>query len=288
MPARYSDGWTAASRPVALRLTENELVLAAPDGTQIDRWPLHALHSIDPWPVHGGLLRLASDTAPGARLTIFEPAIRDALLCAAPAAGRTPDRPLPTALFQLTVLSLIMLAVALGLYAAAPLYSGPLAARIPVAWEARFGNQMSKTVLDLAGWKQCREPSGKAALDRLVERLTAHLDSDYPIEVQVVDTDMVNAFAFPGGHVLLLHGLIDQAESVNEVAGVLAHEIGHVVKRHSMVALLRANVRTLLIESVLGGGTTVAQKLATAGNIFLELRHSRQNEVCANISGWGA
>ena len=280
--ASYGDGWTAASRPVALTLNEAELAIATPDGAGIDRWPLAGVHSIDPWPVDGGPLRLASETAPGARLTIFEPAIRDRLLRAVPAAARPPRRPLPPALFHLTVLSLVMVAVALGLYAAAPLYAGPLAARIPIAWEARFGSQVSTTVSDLAGWRHCSAPLGSAALARLVRRLTAHLDTDYPIEVRVVDDQMVNAFAFPGGHILLLHGLINQARSVEEVAGVLAHEIGHVVKRHTMVALVRANARTILIESVLGGGTTVAQKLATAGNLFLELRHSRESEMAAD------
>ena len=280
--ANYSDGWTAASRPVALTLNETELAITTPDGTGIDRWPLAALHSIDPWPVDGGPLRLASETAPGARLAIFEPAIRDRLLRAVPTATRPPRRPLPPALFHLTVLSLVLVAVALGLYAAAPLYAGPLAARIPIAWEARFGSQLSSAVRDLAGWRQCRAPYGSAALARLVRRLTVHLDTDYPIEVRVVDDEMVNAFALPGGHILVLRGLIDQAGSVEEVAGVLAHEIGHVVQRHSMVALLRANARAILIESVLGGTTTVAQKLATAGNLFLELRHSREAEMEAD------
>ena len=106
--ASYSDGWTAASRPVALTLNQAELAIAAPDGTGIDQWPLAGVHAIDPWPVDGGPLRLASEIAPGARLTIFEPAMRERLLHAVPAAIQPPRRPLPPALFHLTVLSLVM------------------------------------------------------------------------------------------------------------------------------------------------------------------------------------
>ena len=50
--ASYGDGWTAASRPVALTLNEAELAIATPDGAGIDRWPLAGVHSIDPWPVY--------------------------------------------------------------------------------------------------------------------------------------------------------------------------------------------------------------------------------------------
>jgi beta-barrel assembly-enhancing protease len=56
----------------------------------------------------------------------------------------------------------------------------------------------------------------------------------------VVNSDLVNAFAIPGGHVYLNRGLIERADNVSELAGVLAHEIGHVAQRHSVEQMQRA------------------------------------------------
>lgn len=57
----------------------------------------------------------------------------------------------------------------------------------------------------------------------------------------VVNSDVVNAFALPGGYVYLNRGLIERAGNMSEVAGVLAHEIGHVVERHGIERMARAN-----------------------------------------------
>ena len=280
--ARYSDGETAASHPALLTLTEIDLSITGQDGSRLGHWPFSALHSIDPWPIPAGPLRIGSETAPGARLTIFDPAFRDALLAKVPAAGRPPRRPLPRSLTQLTVLSLAMVAVALGLYAAAPWYAGPVSRLIPVSWEEQFGAGIKVAITDLFDWQVCTDPSGQAALEALVGRLTAGLASEYAFDVAVVDHKLVNALALPGGHLLLLRGLIDKARSADEVAGVVAHEIGHVLRRHSMVALVRSNARAILLDAVLGSSASIAQQVASAGNLALELRHSRQNEAEAD------
>ena len=56
----------------------------------------------------------------------------------------------------------------------------------------------------------------------------------------VVNSDVVNAFALPGGHIYVNRGLIERADNLSEFAGVLAHEIGHVAERHSVEQLQRA------------------------------------------------
>lgn len=81
------------------------------------------------------------------------------------------------------------------------------------------------------------------------------------IEVRVVDLDMANAFAIPGNRVFLLRGLIDEAESPDEVVGVLAHEIGHVIHRHPLAALIRGSGTAILFGLILGdvfGGSVIA------------------------------
>jgi predicted Zn-dependent protease len=68
----------------------------------------------------------------------------------------------------------------------------------------------------------------------------------------VVNSDVVNAFALPGGYVYVNRGLIERTDNVSEFAGVLAHEIGHVAERHSIEQLQRAQNANLGLQVLYG------------------------------------
>ena len=68
----------------------------------------------------------------------------------------------------------------------------------------------------------------------------------------VVNSDVVNAFALPGGYVYVNRGIIERADNVSELAGVLAHEIGHVAERHSIEQLQRAQNANLGLNVLYG------------------------------------
>ena len=68
----------------------------------------------------------------------------------------------------------------------------------------------------------------------------------------VVNSDVVNAFALPGGYVYVNRGLIERADNVSELAGVLSHEIGHVAQRHSIEQLQRAQNANLGLNVLYG------------------------------------
>ena len=67
----------------------------------------------------------------------------------------------------------------------------------------------------------------------MVARLDADARLPYPLRVSVLDHGMANALAVPGGRILIFRGLLEAADNPEEVAGVLAHEIGHVAARHT-------------------------------------------------------
>lgn len=98
----------------------------------------------------------------------------------------------------------------------------------------------------------------------------------------VVNSDVVNAFAVPGGFIYINRGLINRAENVSELAGVLGHEIGHVVARHGvdqMVRMQRAELGVNLAYVLLGrapSGVEQAGLQVGAGAFFA--RHSREAE----------
>ena len=117
-----------------------------------------------------------------------------------------------------------------------------LAPLIPSSWEKQMGDAL---VGDFGG-RFCATPQGSKALSKMVGALEKNAGD---LQVEVANIDMVNAVALPGGKVILFQGLLDTARSPDEVAGVLAHEIGHVREKHVMQSLLRQ----LGLSIVLGG-----------------------------------
>jgi predicted Zn-dependent protease len=149
-------------------------------------------------------------------------------------------------------------AALVGLYFAMPLLAEPIAAMVPRAWEERLGQAVIRQVGSMFGTRgrldACSAPAGRAALDRLVARLAATVETDYTFRVQVVDNGIVNALAAPGGYVIVFRGLIDKAESAEEVAGVIGHEMGHVIERHGTEALIRAQGMRIIFGAMAEGG----------------------------------
>ncbi|CAN5616919.1 M48 family metallopeptidase [soil metagenome] len=98
----------------------------------------------------------------------------------------------------------------------------------------------------------------------------------------VVNSDVINAFAVPGGFIYINRGLIDRTENLSELAGVLGHEIGHVVERHGVDQMVRmqraelgANLAFILLGRPPGQAEQVGLQLG-AGAYFA--RHSREAE----------
>jgi predicted Zn-dependent protease len=107
----------------------------------------------------------------------------------------------------------------------------------------------------------------------------------------VVDAELVNAFALPGGFVYVNRGLIETAGSASELAGVLGHEIGHVLLRHSAQQIEKAQ-KTNLGVSVVCGLTNICSSNAArvainVGGAALFARFSRHDEYQADSAAVG-
>lgn len=98
-----------------------------------------------------------------------------------------------------------------------------------------------------------RDASTNNYINQLGRQIAAQADSrGIPYTFYVVNSDVVNAFSIPGGYIYVNRGILERADNVSQVAGVLAHEIGHVVERHGVQQAQRAqNANTML--SVLYG-----------------------------------
>lgn len=132
-----------------------------------------------------------------------------------------------------------------------------LAPLVPQSVEKRLGDAL---VGDFGG-RFCDTTRGRAALAKLTGSLD---DKPQELQVEVANIGMLNAVALPGGKVVLFQGLLDQAKSPDEVAGVLAHEIGHVRERHVMQGLLRQMGLAVVLGGFDGtGGSTLNNVLST-------------------------
>jgi len=110
-------------------------------------------------------------------------------------------------------------------------------------------------------------------------------ESDYPIRIDYATNDMVNAFAIPGGQIVVFEGILNEMESWEELAALLGHELAHVNQRHSFQQMARS-VSSYLLLSVLTGD------VAGASSVFLEqasqineMANSRIHEKEADVVG---
>jgi Zn-dependent protease with chaperone function len=125
------------------------------------------------------------------------------------------------------------------------------------------------------------EPEGTAPpeLAALLERLARHWPGhEYALRVGVVELDAANAFALPGGQLLVTSALLREAESENELAFVLGHELGHLAGRDPLRALGRGLLVSLALAAIGSEGASVAAGAAQLG----ERSFSREQESAAD------
>lgn len=122
-------------------------------------------------------------------------------------------------------------------------------------------------------------------------KLVSHLEkSRYKFHFFVEDDEVLNAYAAPGGYVIVNSGLVKQAETDDELAGVIAHEIGHVINRDTLKKMGHSAGLLILVGLVTstGIGGTDAQRLADAlqlGTNLESLSYSRAQETSADLTG---
>jgi len=280
--ATLYDGQTAARRDVSVFLTPVGLAVAGEDGLPIATWAYGDLRLIDEDRRTGPVrLRSATDSQ-GARLQLAD---RQALAAIIPYAPHLAQRRRFSRALVISVAGLAGTAALAGvLWFGLPWAARLTAAAIPVSWEESLGENLYAEVTKIFAVigdgepSVCTEASGSAALQRLVTRMSPS-SSPYDFRVTVLDVPVPNAFALPGGHMVVLRGLLDFVEGPDEVAGVLAHEMGHVVHRDGTKAMIRQLGLQGILGLFFGGGTPVA-----IGETLLTFSFSRDAEADADTA----
>jgi beta-barrel assembly-enhancing protease len=268
--ATYFDGEHARDYAVNLRIDGGHLVFSGQHVPE-ERWSIAGLHPIDP-PTAGQPFRITHDGKVGARLVIRDQAFIDALVSRnSHLKGGYGARHLR----DVAVWTAGGLAVLAGLgYVVVSFLPGQVAHMLPDEWRNRVGTQIVNSLVE--DKKPCRSVAGDAAKSAMVAAL-ANGNPDLPaISVEVYDMPLVNAFAAPGGKIVFTSGILKKADAPDEIAGVLAHEIGHVAYRHPEAQLVRLTGLQVLISVATGtSGGDFTSNLAALAAL---LRYSREAE----------
>ena len=282
--ATYNDGKSAATAEVTTRPDTAALTIVNQAGTEVGRWAWEDIYLVDKI-TKGRPVRLANRSLDAARLTYDDPTILAILEIRSPYLRRAPltKRRLASWGIGAAVFGGIILFLIYGL----PIIARPVASLVSIAWEERIGKETVDIInrMFAGGRPACTSAKGTAALNALTARLAKTVNTPYKIDVSVMDSKVVNAFAVPGGRIVLFRGLIDKATSPEEVAGVLAHELAHVVERHPTQAMVTSIGWSAVLSAFTGGASMSNEVLARLAAHLATSAYSRDLETEADAQG---
>lgn len=276
MDAVFYDGVSARRRTVSLTFTASSLDIHE-GGEWIASWPVGDVRQKD---APDGVLRLMREGGPDlARLDVTDPAAQAAvrLHCHRLDAPEHRERTGRIVFWSAAAAISIILCVLFLI----PLLAERLTPLIPVEYEQRIGKAVDNQVRVIFSGKVCEAREGVSALRILTERLSKSQGVEVSLDVAVLESKVPNAIALPGGRIYIFKALLDEAQSADELAGVLAHEVGHVVSRDGLRKLIQSSGTSylfgLLFGDVTGGGAIVL-----ASRYLVDSAYSRDAEAAAD------
>ena len=282
----YFDGRTTARHPVTIVLTPSGLELRITDGTRAF-WPYGNItqtqgsYANEP-------VRLERGSPTPEAVVVEDPAFLPALRHFA----RENERQFAGPRHRASLVRFILLAGAasLALIAGMVLWGIPALTElvtplVPISWETALGESVVQQLAPAD--RRCADDRLRDSVDGIVARLAAaHPDSPYRFHITVVDGPVFNAFAAPGGQIVIFRKMLQSAERPEELAGVLAHEMQHVYRRHAMKALVRDLSIAAIVGAVFGDITGIGALAVQAGRTLTTLHYSRETEAEADREGF--
>jgi Zn-dependent protease with chaperone function len=279
-PPRYSaiyfDGRSSRRRTVVLVFADQLEIHEA--GSEPVAWAYADVRRADS---PSGTLRLTCLTAPPlARLEIRKAVTAAELTarCSQLDANAHTARGILTIVgWSLAATVSIVLVVLFGV----PFAADRLAPLVPQSFERQVGDVADKQIKALFREKPCANPPGQLAFAKLVNTLREAAGLDTSVQSAVLPTPVPNAFALPGGRIYLFNGLLARAQNADEIAGVLAHELGHLKHRDNIRTLIYNGGSSFLI-GLLFGDITGSSALIFASRTLVTASYSREAEQNAD------
>ena len=281
----FFDGNTSTRRDVTVELAPRLLVIRDAGGKMLAQWPYAEIEQVvSPERV----LRLAQGRVSLARLEIHDPAFAAAVDEAAAGVDRTGTVQRRMSMKMAALIVVAVISVGTVALFALPALATRLTPLIPYGVERKLGEAVDAQLRATLGSGtsdaplECgdggKERAGRAALTTLIARLESEAGLAMPLRAGVLRRKEANAVALPGGQIYVFDGLIAQAQTPDELAGVIAHEIGHVARRDGVKSVLEAAGLSflfgMLFGDFVGGGAVVV-----AARSVLQSSYSRETEA---------
>ncbi|MFA7687694.1 MAG: M48 family metalloprotease [Moheibacter sp.] len=143
-------------------------------------------------------------------------------------------------------------------------------------------NSVPQMAAEFGGFSENRELSQmvKSVGQDIVQKSVA-AESGYPFDFHLLaDQQTVNAFALPGGQIFITEGLLSRLENIDQLAGVLGHEVGHVIARHSAQQMAKQELTQGIAGAagVAGGDTNSAYYAQIVANM-VNMKYGREDEL---------
>ncbi|MFM1847960.1 MAG: hypothetical protein RL417_1434 [Pseudomonadota bacterium] len=196
---------------------------------------------------------------------------------------RATERSRHRALWGIAAVVVVVIGTAIGLIWAHDPLAGYIARRIPVEWEMRAGDAIAPTMTAVS----IESPDVGSALTEFVAPLVDTVrSSGFTPRFFIMPDSAFNAFALPGGIVVILTPVIERAESGTEVLGVLAHELAHVTERHVVKNIVSSVGLYAIFSFLIGDAVGAIAAIANTAPVLLSKSYSRDLERDADSVGF--
>ena len=285
----FFDGETSARHDVTVELLPAALQVRSAEGTVLVEWPYGEIEALS---APDGLLRIGRIGSPKlARLEVRDQQLAhaiDELSVPIDRSGLRERRSRRKVVFWSVAATVSLLFMAIY---GVPELATQLAPYVPYAAERRLGAAVDaqvRSMLDTnkagdrfeCGGDEAEKPA-RAVFDKLFGKLERAADLPMPPRIAVLRKSDANAVALPGGLIYVFYGLVEKSENPDELAGVIAHELGHVAHRDGTRTVLQNAGTSFLIGMLLGdfvgGGAVVI-----AARTVLQTSYSRNVEGAAD------
>ncbi len=182
------------------------------------------------------------------------------------------------------LIAIVLLGLPLALLFNIDIFAGMAARRIPPDWEEGLGKRVFAQYE--IGAQLLEDKAVAAQLKKLTDPLEKQIrDPRYPFRFHIAKDSAINAFALPGGYVVINSELILRARTADELQGVLAHEMSHVTEQHGLRAVITSAGVLLIAQTLLGDVVGLAATLGSAAPLLLNQSYSRSFEKQADKRG---
>jgi len=285
--ARFFDGRISKAQTVRIEIFGSTLLICSDDGDEVGRWPLAEIRDENA-SVRVGEVNLSISTDNPARLITEDVIFVEELIRRCPDLRKkragAPGWWRPIAAVAAVAIVSVGLFFAVGL----PGIASFVANILPTETRQKIGLTVEDQMIrafskqDNRDDAVCKSSMGQKALEKIIGQLDSVTGNlEFPISVIVIKSKTANAFALPGGRMIVTSALINRAKSANALAGVLAHEIGHIEEKHP-TRLFVSNLGIAAILSLAFGDVTGGTVLASAGQLVLGAAYSRDFERTAD------